>query len=123
MNAEAMPSSNTTHTITTTHEKVISKTIEKNTMVDTSVEATTSPKLPPIQSEQIEMSESELIEKARKMMYPDKPYKIEDIRYQNIQYKKGAKKIQPNDPCPCGAKNENGKVKKYKKCHMWAVEN
>lgn len=26
-------------------------------------------------------------------------------------------KVGRNDPCPCGAKDENGKPKKYKKCH------
>lgn len=29
----------------------------------------------------------------------------------------GAKKVGRNDPCPCGAKNEDGKPIKYKKCH------
>ena len=28
-----------------------------------------------------------------------------------VTYKRGAKKIMPNDPCPCGS------GKKYKKCH------
>lgn len=28
------------------------------------------------------------------------------------------KKVQRNDPCPCGAVDENGKPKKYKNCCM-----
>ena len=32
------------------------------------------------------------------------------------QYIREGKKIQRNDPCPCGATDESGKPLKYKKC-------
>lgn len=32
------------------------------------------------------------------------------------QYIREGKKIHRNDPCPCGATDENGKPLKYKKC-------
>lgn len=31
-------------------------------------------------------------------------------------YKRIEEKVGRNDPCPCGAKDDNGNVKKYKKC-------
>jgi uncharacterized protein YecA (UPF0149 family) len=27
------------------------------------------------------------------------------------------RKVGRNDPCPCGAKNQDGSPKKYKRCH------
>lgn len=32
------------------------------------------------------------------------------------QYVREYKKVQRNDPCPCGSTDENGKPKKYKHC-------